>query len=138
MTFVSRWYGTKPLIVRDFLAAAKSCLWSLIADQSLITLINGRGFWGPDLQGLLSVSVKLKRSHRRPEEYASPRGAISGLTADTLQMDPVASVQNSMFRERYLLLTDQKKYSLRGGQKAFLAFSANIFFDSFLINKAVS
>ena len=130
MTFVSRWYGTKPLTSRDFLAAAKSCLWLLIADQSLITLINGRGFRGPDLQGLLSVSVKLKRSRRRPEEYVSPPGAISGLTADTLQMDPVASVQRGMFRERYPLLTDQKKYSLREGAKSSSCLSLPAFFFS--------
>lgn len=91
MTFVSRWCGTKPLTSGDVLAAAKSSLRLLIADQSLITLINGRGFWEPDLWGLLSVSVQLKRSRRRPEERASPMGAISGLTADTSQMDPVAS-----------------------------------------------
>lgn len=58
--------------------------------------------------GLLTVSVQLKRSHGRPEECVNPRGAISGLTADTSQMDPVASVQDGMFEERYLLLTDQK------------------------------
>lgn len=108
MTFVSRWYGTKPLTSRDVLATAKSYLWLLIADQGLITLINGRGIWGPDLRGLLSVSVQLKRSHRRPEECVSPVGAVSGLTADTSQMDPVASVQGDMFGERYLLLTDHK------------------------------
>lgn len=68
VTFVSRWYGTKPFTSRDVSAAAKSYLWLLIADQGLITLINGRGIWGPDLWGLLSVSVQLKRSRRRPEE----------------------------------------------------------------------
>lgn len=94
MTFVSRWYGTKPLTSGDALPAAKSCLWLLIADQGLITLINGQGIWGPDLWGLLSVSVQLKRSRGRPEECESPVGAISGLTADTSQMDPVASVQD--------------------------------------------
>lgn len=41
VTFVSRWYGTKPLTSGDVLAAAKSYLWLLIADQGLITLING-------------------------------------------------------------------------------------------------
>lgn len=30
----------------------------------------------------------------------SPMGAISGLTGDTLQMDPVASVQDGMFGKR--------------------------------------
>lgn len=60
------------------------------------------------MRGLLSVSVQLKRSHRRPEERVRPVGAISGLTADTSQMDPVASVQ-----EKDLLLTDQKKSLLR-------------------------
>lgn len=94
VTFVSRWYGTKPLTSGDVLAAAKSYLWLLIADQGLITLINGLGIRGPDLLGLLSVSVQLKRSRRRPEECASPVGAISGLTAS--QMDPVASVQDGM------------------------------------------
>lgn len=83
VTFVSRWYATKPLTGGDVLAAAKSYLWLLIADQGLITLINGRGIWGPDLWGLLSVSVQLKRSRRRPEECVGPAGAISGLTADT-------------------------------------------------------
>lgn len=67
---------------------------------------------GPDLWGLLSVSMQLKRSRRRPEECASPAGAIPGLTADTSQMDPVASVQDGMFGERYLILTDHKKDSL--------------------------
>lgn len=67
---------------------------------------------GPDLWGLLSVSMQLKRSRRRPEECASPVGAIPGLTADTSQMDPVASVQDGMFGERYLILTDHKKDSL--------------------------
>lgn len=108
VTFVSRWYGTKPLTSRDVSAPAKSYLWLLIADQGLITLINGRSIWGPDLWGLLSVSVQLKRSRRRPEERVSPVGAISRLTADTSQMDPVASVQDGMFGERYLLLTDHK------------------------------
>lgn len=112
VTFVSRWCGTKPLTSKDILAATKSYLWLLIADQGLITLINGSGILGPDLWGLLSVSVQLKRSHRRPEECASPAGAISGLTADTSQMDPVASVQDSMFGESYLILTDHKKNSL--------------------------
>lgn len=133
VTFVSRWCGTKALTSGDVLAAAKSSLWLLIADQSLITLINGRGFWGPDLWGLLSVSVQLKRSRRRPKERVSPVGAISGLTADTSQMDPVASVQDSVFGERYLLLTDQKKPLLRGegrGGQLFLLFSEHIF-DSF-------
>ena len=121
VTFVSRWYGTEPLTSGDVLATAKSSLWLLIADQLLITLINGIGFWGPDLLGLLSVSVQLKRSPRRPKECASPMGAISELTADRSQMDPVASVQDSMFGEGYLLLTDQKK-SLLKGKKPFLAF----------------
>lgn len=124
MTFVSRWYGTKALSCGDALAAAKSRLWLLIADQSLITLINGRGFWGAGLWGLLSVSVKLKRSHRRPEQHVGPVGAISGLTADTSEMDRVASVQ-----EKDLLLTDQKKSSLRRGggrgKKPFLLFLLN-------------
>lgn len=69
VTFVSRWYGTKPLTSGNGLPAAKSCLWLLIADQGLITLINGQGIWGADLRGLLSVSVQLKRSHRKPEEH---------------------------------------------------------------------
>lgn len=56
--------------------------------------------------------MQLKRSRRRPEECASPAGAIPGLTADTSQMDPVASVQDGMFGERYLILTDHKKDSL--------------------------
>lgn len=97
VTFVSRWYGTKSSSSGDVLAAAKSYLWLLIADQGLITLINGRGIWGPDLWGLLSVSVQLKRSHRMHKERVSPVGAISGLTADTSQMDPVASVWNGTF-----------------------------------------
>lgn len=100
VTFVSRWCGTKPLASMDVSATAKSYLWLLIADQGLITLINGSGIWGPDLWGLLSASVRLKRSRRRPEECASPQGAISGLTADTSQMDPVASVQDGVFGER--------------------------------------
>ena len=41
VTFVSRWCGTKPLSSGDVSAAAKSYLWLLIADQGLITLING-------------------------------------------------------------------------------------------------
>lgn len=49
VTFVSRWYGTKPFTKQNVLAAAKSYLWLLIADQGLITLINGLGIWGPDL-----------------------------------------------------------------------------------------
>lgn len=53
--------------------------------------------------GLLSVSVQLKRSRRKSEEAVGPVGAISGLAADTSQMDPVALVQN-MFAEGYLLL----------------------------------
>ena len=60
--------------------------------------------------GLLSVSMQLKRSRRKPEEHVSPVGAISGVTADTSQMDPVASVQHGMFRERYLLLTLRKPH----------------------------
>lgn len=133
VTFVSRWCGTKPLTSGDVLAAAKSSLWLLIADQSLITLINGRGFWGPGLWGLLSVSVQLKRSRRRPKERASPVGAISGLTADTSQMDPVASEQDSVFGERYPLRTDQKKPLLRGeGGQLFLLFSEHIFYPLFL------
>lgn len=51
VTFVSRWCGTKSSSSRDVLAAAKSYLWLLIADQGLITLINGTGIWGPDLWG---------------------------------------------------------------------------------------
>lgn len=90
MKFVSRWCGTKPPAGGDVSVAAKSYLRLLIADQGLITLINGQDILGPDLCGLLSVSVQLKRSHRKPEEAVSPVGAISGLTADTSQTDPVA------------------------------------------------
>lgn len=39
---------------------------------------------------LLSVSLQLKRSRRKPEERVGPAGAISALTADASQMDPVA------------------------------------------------
>ena len=53
--------------------------------------------------GLLSVSVQLKRSRRKSEEAVGPVGAISGLAADTSQMDPVTLVQN-MFAEGYRLL----------------------------------
>lgn len=105
---------------------------------------------GPDLWGLLSVSMQLKRSRRRPEECASPAGAIPGLTADTSQMDPMASVQDGMFGERYLILTDHKKDSLSTcegiegrGKKAFLAFffsfsSGHFFLLLSVIHKAVS
>lgn len=48
--------------------------------------------------GLLSASVRLKRSRRMSEEAAGPAGAISGLAADTSQEDPVALLQN-MFAE---------------------------------------
>lgn len=131
VTFVSRWYGTKPLTSGNVSAAAKSYLWLLIADQGLITLINGQGIWGPDLWGLLSVSVQLKRSHRKPEERVSPVSAISGLTADTSQMDLVALVQNGMFGERYLLLTIRKPHQehLRlEGKKSFHAFPSEYIF----------
>lgn len=103
VTFASRWYATKPLASGSVWAAAKSYLRLLIADQGLITLINGQGIWGPDLWGLLSVSVQLKRSRRKSKEAVGPVGAISGLAADTSQMDPVALVQN-MFAEGYRLL----------------------------------
>ena len=112
VTLVSRWCGTRPLTGEDVLAPAKSYLWLLIADQGLITLINGCGTWGPDLSGLLSVSVQLKRSRRRPVECVGPMGVISGLTADTSQMDPVASVQDGMFEESDLLLTHHRNTSL--------------------------
>lgn len=102
VTFASRWHATKPLASGSVWAAAKSYLRLLIADQGLITLINGPGIWGPDLWGLLSVSVQLKRSRRKSEEAVGPMGAISGLAADTSQMDPVALVQ-SMFAEGYRL-----------------------------------
>lgn len=51
----------------------------------------------------------------------SPAGAISGLTADTSQMDPVASVQGGMFGERdicylHIISTSQA----REGKKGFL------------------
>lgn len=103
VTFASRWYATKPLASGSVWAAAKSYLRLLIADQGLITLINGQGIEGPDLWGLLSVSVQLKRSRRMSEEAVGPVGAIPGLAADTSQMDPVALVQN-MFAEGYRLL----------------------------------
>lgn len=131
VTFVSRWYGTKPLTSGDVSAAAKSYLWLLIADQGLITLINGSGIWGPDLWGLLSVSVKLKRSRRRTEERARPVGAIRELTADTSQMEPVASIQGGMFGERYLLLTISKPHRkhlrLEREKGFFMLFILNIF-----------
>lgn len=41
VTLVSRWFGTKPLTGGDVSAAAKSYLWLTIANQGLITLING-------------------------------------------------------------------------------------------------
>lgn len=93
VTFVSRWCGTEALAAADVSAAAKSYLWLLIAGQGLITLINGMSIWGPGLRGLLSVSVQLKRSHRRPVENGGAggvvgggdrgRGSVSGLIADT-------------------------------------------------------
>lgn len=116
--------------------AAKSCLRLLIADQGLITLINGHGIWGADLRGLLSVSVQLKGSHRKPEEHVSPVGTISGLTADTSQMDPVALVQNGMSGERYLLLTigepHHEHHRRERGKKAFHALPSEYIFYSSL------
>lgn len=103
VTFASRWYATKPLASGSVWAAAKSYLRLLIADQGLITLINGQDIGGPDLWGLLSVSVQLKRSRRKSEEAVGPVGAISGVAADTSQMDPVTRVRN-MFAEGYWLL----------------------------------
>lgn len=39
---------------------------------------------------LLSASLQLKRSRRKPEERVSPAGAVSAPTADASQGDPVA------------------------------------------------
>lgn len=81
VTFVSRWCGTEALAAADVSAAAKSYLWLLIAGQGLITLINSMSIWGPGLRGLLSVSVQLKRSHRRPVENRGGGGGATGAGA---------------------------------------------------------
>lgn len=81
----------------DVSAAAKSRPRLTTADRGLITLINGRGVWGGGFVALLSVSLQLKRSRRKPEERVSPAGAVSSLTADASQGDPVALAQSVMF-----------------------------------------
>lgn len=48
---------------------------------------------------LLSASLQLKGSRRKPEERVSPAGAVSALTADASQGDPVALAQSVMFGE---------------------------------------
>lgn len=84
VTFVSRWFGKThtspapptPHLQPDVSAAAKSCRRLTTTDRGgLITLINGRGVWGGRFVALLSVSLQLKRSHRKPEERVSPAGA---------------------------------------------------------------
>lgn len=84
----------------DASAAAKSYLWLLIADQGLITLINDGGIWGPDMWSFYQYHCSLKGPVGGLRSVLSPVGAIPGLTADTSQMDPVASVQGGVSGER--------------------------------------
>lgn len=46
----------------------------------------------------------------------SPVGAISGLTADISQMDPVASVQDGVFGERDICYFQTVRKTSRGGK----------------------
>lgn len=64
--------------------------------------------WGQICGGFYQYQCSLKGPVGGLRSVLSPVGAISGLTADTSQMDPVASVQDGMFGGRYLLLTDHK------------------------------
>lgn len=60
VTFASRWYATKPLASGSVWAAAKSYLRLLIADQGLITLINGQDIGGQICGGFYQYQCSLK------------------------------------------------------------------------------